>query len=99
MVVYFTPNSSTNKLNIVSHVETCTGVTVELEVFDKRYIVKSSYLWDTIHAFPNINKDCVVNKELLNLVFINEILGGGPLWWPHVCVLMYSGVEVKFLDV
>ena len=60
--------------------ETCVGVAMVLEVFDERDIGMLSCLWEAIHAFANSDKDSVVNKEMFNMVFINEILGGNPLW-------------------
>ena len=60
--------------------ETWTGVAMELGVFDDRDIGKSYWLRDTIHAFANPNKDFVVNKEVLDLIFINGILGENPSW-------------------
>ena len=59
--------------------ETCTGVAVELEVFDDQNIAKWSYLWEAIHAFANFDKDSVVNNEVFNMIFINRILGENPL--------------------
>ena len=59
--------------------ETCAGVAVELEVFDEYNIGKSSFLWEAIHDFANFDKDFVVNKEVFNLIFINEIFGGGSI--------------------
>ena len=60
--------------------ETCAGVDLELEVFDERDIGKSSCLWEAIHVFANFDKYSVVNKEMFNMVFINEILGENPSW-------------------
>ena len=33
------------------------------------------------------------------MVFINEILGGNPSWYPHVLIIIHIGVEVKVLYV
>ena len=44
-------------------------------MFDESDIGKSSCLLEAIHAFANFDKDYVVNKEMFNLIFINEILG------------------------
>ena len=61
--IYFTPNSSATKLNIVSRFSCLKRPgAVELEVFDERDIVNLSCLWESIHAFPNLDKDSVVNK-------------------------------------
>ena len=35
-------------------------------------------LWGAIHSFANFNKDFVVNEEVFNIIFINEILGVNP---------------------
>ena len=51
--------------------DTRAGVGVELEVFDERDICKLSWLWEAIHVFANINKYCVVNKEMFNMAFMN----------------------------
>ena len=51
--------------------EIFAGVDIELEVFDEHNIVNLSCLWKAIHAFANLDKDSVVNKEMFNLVFIN----------------------------
>ena len=56
--------------------ETCAGVFVELEVCDERDICKQSLFWEDIHAFGSFDKYSVFNKGMINLVFINEILGG-----------------------
>ena len=60
--------------------ETWVGVVVELGVFDEHNIGKLSCSWEAMHDFESFEKDYVVNKEILNLVFINEILGLNPLW-------------------
>ena len=44
-------------------------------MFHERDIGKLSCLWEAMHAFANFDSDSVVNKEMINLVFINEILG------------------------
>ena len=44
-------------------------------MFDECNIVKLSFLWEAINAFTNPDKDCFVNKEVLNLIIINGILG------------------------
>ena len=31
------------------------------------------------------------------MIFINEILGGNPLWQPHVLILIHIGGKVKSL--
>ena len=78
--------------------KTCTVVTVELEMFDERNICKLSSLWEAIHDLANFNKYYVVNKEMFNMFFINEKLGGNPSWYPQVFILIHISVEVKVLD-
>ena len=54
--------------------ENCSGIAMELEVFYERNIGKSSWLWEFIHAFADFGKYFVVNKEVFNMILINEIL-------------------------
>ena len=79
--------------------ENGAGVAVYLEVFDDRDMGKFSCWWKDIHAFSNFDKDSVVNKEVFNLIFINETLGKNPSWYPHVFILIHIGVKVNVLDV
>ena len=44
-------------------------------MFDEKDIGKLSCLWEAIHTFANYDRDSVVNKEMFNMVLINEILG------------------------
>ena len=60
--------------------ETCVSVDVELEVFDKRNIVNPSCLLEAIRSFANFDMYSVVTKEVFNIIFINENLGGNPSW-------------------
>ena len=49
-------------------------------MFDEQDIGKLSCLWEAIHTFANYDRDSVVNKEMFNMVLINEILGENTLW-------------------
>ena len=99
--LYFNLNPSKIKLNIaycagfLKRPRVRAGVDMGLKVFDERNIGKLYCLWESIHAYADFEKYSVVNKELLNLVFINEIFGGDSSWLSHVFVLIYIGVEVK----
>ena len=54
-------------------------------MFDDCNIGKLSCLWEVIHNFFNFDEYFVVNKEVFNLIFVNEILGG-----VHHVSYMYS---------
>ena len=72
---------------------------MKLEVFNERNIGKLLCFWEAIHAFGDFDKNSVVHKEMFNMMFINEILGGNPSWLPYVFLLIHSSVEAKVLDI